>query len=378
MDKLKIGIICYPTYGGSGVVATSLGKLLAKQGHEVHVISDGIPVRTNLDDDLYFHQVQSFSYELFRSDYFILNLAATIAEVTERQQLDVLHCHYAVPHTTAALLARQLLPECIANRVKIVTTLHGTDITLLTRDPSYYRIIKHAINSSDAITAVSKWLADETVRIFKTPKPIEVVYNFVPPDLKINPKRVEHYRNQLAPCGEKLILHVSNYRPVKNAPLTVEILQKLVSKLSVKLVLAGDGSELGKTIHLAEKLGVLHRVMNIGSTDDLASIMSACDIFLSPSKSDSFGLAALEAMSVGRVPVATAVGGVPEVIQHGVTGYLTEDGDVDKLAEYCELLLTNDRLRQKVGCAGKRFVNSHFSPEKAVNHYLDIYNRIST
>ena len=368
---MRIGITCYPTHGGSGVVATELGKHLAEMGHEVSFISYSTPLRlTNLPPRVSFHEVDIIEYPLLKNFPYTLALASKMAEVALMRQLQVLHVHYAIPFAAAALLARQIVPEL---DLKVVTTLHGTDVTLVGNNPSFKSVTKMAIENSDAVTAVSNYLRDEAYRQFDVDKEIEVIYNFVDP--------VRHERTIpvcIPPrnCPEQFtLMHISNFRPVKRVGDVIRVFARAVEKLDAQLVLVGDGPEAGLARRLAQDLGVLDRVNFTGVLDGVADLLRAGNLLLLPSQTESFGLVALEAMASGVPVVASDVGGLPEVVEHGVTGFLAPMGDVDKMAEYVVHILS-DCATCKAFSRAARERAALFDYHDIVPQYEAVYRRV--
>ena len=341
---LRIGIVCYPTYGGSGVVATELGKALARCGYQVHFITYALPWRLEAvqDSNIFFHEVELPNYPLFEFQLYSLALAGKLVDVARYEGLDLIHAHYAIPHAVSGFLAKQILWEHHGISVPVITTLHGTDITLVGLEPSFAPLVRFSLEHSDAVTAVSKFLVEKTRHQFQVNCPIEHIPNFVDTHV-FAPTDARTLRAQFAPNGEAVLLHVSNFRPLKRAPDTVRILAEVVQVMPAKLLLVGDGPERSETERLARELGVAEHVRCLGKQPVTAELLSAADVFLLPSQSESFGLAALEAMSCGVPVVATSVGGIPEVVLHGETGFLTELGDTERMARYCLELLTNRR-----------------------------------
>jgi N-acetyl-alpha-D-glucosaminyl L-malate synthase BshA len=369
---MRIGITCYPTFGGSGVVATELGLALAKHGDEVHFISYAPPSRLNiLHERVRFHEVTVTPYPLF-DPYppYTLALATKMAEVAAYEKLDILHVHYAIPHAISAYLAKQILQS----KLKVVTTLHGTDITLVGRDESYLPITKFGIEVSDAVTAVSQWLKDETVRNFNTDKAIGVIPNFV------DPARFKRDRNafchSFAATGDKVVCHVSNFRPVKRIMDVVETFAKIATEVPSRLLMVGDGPDRSRAEAFARTHGLRDRVHFLGNVTNLEEVLGACDVFLLPSESESFGMAALEAMASEVPVIATASGGLPEVVDDGETGYLLPVGDVDGMAARTLELLRNDDLRKRMGKRGREVAVELFDEQKIVPVYREMYDRV--
>jgi L-malate glycosyltransferase len=340
---MKIGITCYPTYGGSGVVATELGMELAARGHEIHFISYAPPIRlTDSNHNLQFHEVEISSYPLFDHAPYALSLAVKMMQVAESENLDLLHVHYAIPHSVSALLARMMAAP---KRLPFITTLHGTDITLVGNDRSFLPITKFSIEQSDGVTAISHYLKRRTLEEFDIKRPIEVVPNFVNCDLYCRTPNPE-LRAQWAPGGEPILMHLSNFRPVKRLTDVVEIFALVHEKMACKLVLIGDGPDRSAAEYLVRKKKLGRHVHFLGKQDRVYQLLSEADLFVLPSEMESFGLAALEAMACEVPVVATNVGGLPEVVEHGVDGYLFSPGQVEIGARYAlEALSTPDRGR---------------------------------
>ena len=370
---MKIGITCYPTYGGSGVVATELGKKLAEMGNEVHFISYALPYRLNsFSSQLFYHEVEVLHYPLFEYPPYSLSLASKMAEVIESQDLDIMHVHYAIPHATSAYLAKQMIPN---RDLKYVTTLHGTDITLLGSDPSFFKITKFSIENSSGITAVSKFLRDKTIEVFDTKKEIEVIHNFVPFDmqnLEINPELRRCYAND----DEYIITHISNFRPLKRVTDIVPILKKINDNLKVKILMVGDGPERYKTEEQCRTEQLCHKVVFLGKQENISELLSISDVVLIPSASESFGLVALEAMACGIPCVSTNAGGLPEVNINGKTGFTREVGDIEGLAQALNTILSDRELAEKMGKNGKDRALNKFSAEIIIPKYIQYYEKI--
>jgi L-malate glycosyltransferase len=371
VKPLRIGIACYPTYGGSGVMATELGLALADRGHEVHLFSYARPSRLPAcHAGLEFHGVSVSEYPLFRFPPYDLALTSAMREVMQQRSLDIIHAHYAVPHALCAYLAREMLPGC---RTRIVTTLHGTDATILGRDPSYRDVIRFGLAQSDAVVCVSRWLEEQTREVFAFDGPIQVVPNFVDPT-RFRPRRDARLRRELG-GDAPLLLHTSNFRPLKRATDTVDVLARLSRKDAV-LVLLGDGPDLGAVREEATRRGVLPRVRFLGEVPDAESVESACDVALFPSSSESFGLAALEALACGVPVVASRVGGLPEVVAHGETGFLEPVGDTAAMAADVQRLLDDEPLRARFGEAGVRRSRELFSIESVLKMHEELYEKL--
>ena len=376
---MRIGITCYPTYGGSGVVATELGIELAALGHEVHFISYSQPFRlTGRDEGIYYHEVPVSSYPLFEFPPYDLALASRMAEVAEFNGLDLLHVHYAIPHSVSALLARQMLAEGPrGRRLPFVTTLHGTDITLVGLDRSYLPITRYSIEQSDGVTAISNYLRDRTLRVFDVKNHIEVIYNSVNCDVyKRNSEMAAEMRKEYALNNERVLVHLSNFRPVKRLTDVIEIFDRVHKQVPSKLLLIGDGPDRSVAEWLAVQKGIHADVMFLGKQDRVQDKLAIADIMLMPSELESFGLAALEAMACEVVPIATRAGGVPEVIEHGKSGYLADVGDVETMARYALELLTNEQRLQEMAKQARAVALDRFCATKIVAQYEDFYRRV--
>jgi L-malate glycosyltransferase len=374
---MKIGITCYPTYGGSGVVATELGLELAQRGHEIHFISYAQPIRlTELHPNIHYHEVDVSRYPLFDFPPYDLALATRMAEVSELYALDLLHVHYAIPHSVSALLARQMLAaKPRGQRLPFVTTLHGTDITLVGLDRSYLPITRFSIEESDGVTAISNYLRERTLREFDVKNHIEVIYNFVNCDLYCRDAGAAERRLEYAPNGERVLVHLSNFRPVKRATEVVEIFDRVRKKMPAKLLMIGDGPDRSRAEWLAVQKGIHDDVLFLGKQDKISEKLAVADVILMPSELESFGLAALEAMACKVVPIATRGGGVPELIEQGVSGYLAEVGDVDTMAGYAIELLNDDSRLQQMAKASRAMAQSKFCSSRIVPQYEEFYRR---
>ncbi|HUF75168.1 MAG TPA: N-acetyl-alpha-D-glucosaminyl L-malate synthase BshA [Longimicrobiales bacterium] len=372
---MKIGITCYPTYGGSGAVATELGLALAERGHEVHFVTYAQPFRlVGLHERVFYHEVEMEDYPLFEHPPYSLALAVALHDAVRREGLDLLHVHYAIPHAASAYLARQMLSG--ERGVKIVTTLHGTDITLLGLHPSFHAITRFSILQSDGISAVSHFLKDETVRDFSVPGDrIDVIPNFVDTNVW-RPDREPCHRSKLAPEGQKIVMHVSNFRPVKRAWDVVDIFAKIRRQCAARLVLVGDGPDRPRALKRASDLGLRDDVLFLGRHGAVEEILSCADLFLLPSQSESFGLAALEAMACGAPVVASAAGGLPEVVEDGVTGYLFPVGATDEMAEAGVRILCDEAHARELSTAGRALAVERFSAAAIVPRYEALYERV--
>lgn len=376
---MRIGITCYPTYGGSGVVATELGIELATAGHEVHFISYSQPFRlSGRDDGIFYHEVPVSSYPLFEFPPYDLALASRMAEVAEFCNLDLLHVHYAIPHSVSALLARQML-EARGRRLPFVTTLHGTDITLVGLDRSYLPITRFAIQQSDGVTSISNYLKEKTVEDFGITRPIEVIPNFVNCDVytpcKDEAVRME-MRRRLARPGEAILMHLSNFRPVKRVVDVVRIFARITAQVPARLVLVGDGPDRSAAEWLAHDLGIHDRIHFMGKQDRVNELLPLADLMLMPSELESFGLAALEAMACKVPTIATCVGGVPELIDDGVTGLLFPVGEVDAMAEGAIALLKDRNRLEVMRDAARKTARSRFCSTLMLPHYVNYYEQV--
>jgi len=370
---MRIGITCYPTYGGSGVVATELGKKLAEIGNEVHFISYALPYRlTSFYSNLYYHEVDVLQYPLFEFPPYSLSLAAKMVEVIEYQKLDIMHVHYAIPHATSAYLAKQMMPN---RNLKFVTTLHGTDITLLGSDPSYFKITKFSIENSPGVTAVSNFLRDKTYEVFDTKKEIEVIHNFVP-FKKQNLEKNIKLRRCFAEDDEFLITHISNFRPLKRVTDIVPIIKKIGNHLKVKVLMVGDGPERFKTEEQCRQEGLCNKIVFLGKQENIPELLSLSNVALIPSASESFGLVALEAMACGIPCVSTNAGGLTEVNKDGKTGFTRDVGDIEGLADAITTILSDPLLAQKMGKNGKDIAFKNFSVDNIVPKYIQYYEKI--
>ena len=366
-----IGITCYPTQGGSGVVATELGLHLARRGCAVHFISSSLPFRLrSYSENIFFHHVDMPQYPVFANSPYTLSLATVMAETAEREQLDIIHVHYAIPHTASAFLAQQMVG---ADRLKVVTTLHGTDITLVGQEPSFFPITKFLIERSDAVTAVSSFLDQETRRVFGVERDIEVIPNFV--DGRVFQPRRGGRRRAFAGEDEVLLVHASNFRPVKNVGAVIDVLAA-VTDLPVRLLLLGDGPELVTVRAKVAELGLTDRVRFLGHSDNLEEILPEGDVLLLPSLHESFGLVALEAMASGLVAVATDRGGTDEFITDGLNGYLRDPHDIDGMAQAVRTLVTEPDLRVQMAEEARREAAGEFGVSCIVRKYIDLYDRL--
>ena len=371
---MKIGIVCYPTFGGSGVVATELGHGLCRAGHEVHFICYNQPARLThrCPSAIQFHLVDVVSYPLFEFPPYTLALASKIYEVIEHHGLDLVHAHYAIPHSTAAYLAQQMAGQ---TPVKIVTTLHGTDIILVGLDPSYRRVTRFSIEQSNGVTAVSQYLADLTRQEFNLAKPVEVIPNFVDPYVfqrRPNPQ----WRQQFAQPDEKIVCHISNFRSLKRVPLIIQMFREMAREVPAKLLLVGKGPDYQTCVDLVRREGLVQKVIFLDFVTDVAGVLSIADLFMLPSEMESFGLAAIEALSCEVPVLASQVGGLPEAVLNGECGYLLKPDDVDGMIAAGIQLLSNDERRRQMGREGRRWVMTRFHVSQIVKRYEEYYRYV--
>ncbi len=369
---MKIGIVCYPTYGGSGVVATELGKALAKKGHQIHFITYSQPFRLSyFTENIFYHEVAVSDYPLFEYQPYESALASKIVDVVKYEQLDLLHVHYAIPHASAALMAKNILASKNIY-IPFITTLHGTDITLVGRDPSFLPVIKYSLENSDAITSVSESLKKDTETIFALQKEILVIPNFINlEEYKIDGDKCQRHR--YAPGGEKIMIHVSNFRKVKRVEDVLRVFDKVRQKLPCKLILVGDGPERGTIEKLCRELNTCGDIISLGKIADPKEVLSISDLFILPSETESFGLAALEAMAMKIPVISSNTGGLPELCINGITGYMSDVGDVDGMAKHAIEILSDDKkLAQFKMGAYKRA--GDFDISRILPEYEDLYN----
>ncbi len=373
---MNIGIVCYPTYGGSGVLATELGIALSHKGYDVHFITSHQPVRLDfLNPNLHFHEVFMEDYPLFHYQPYELALSSKLVEVVEKYKLDVLHVHYAIPHAYAAYMAKQML-EQKGITLPIITTLHGTDITLVGSHPVYNTAVEFSINNSDIVTAVSESLRSDTLRLFNIYNRIEVIYNFVDFEMQKDWNDEDCIRETLANPDEKIITHVSNFRPVKRINDVIKIFDKIQQKMSAKLLMVGDGPEREQAERLAKELGIKDKILFLGKSDEVRKILCFSDLFLLPSETESFGLAALEAMAARTPVISSNTGGLPEVNLYGKTGFLSDVGEIDEMANNAIYILEDeDRLNQFKDKALS--FSKNFTIEKILPQYEELYELVT-
>ncbi len=373
---MNIGIVCYPTFGGSGVVATELAKVLASKGHKIHVLSYQRPARLDtLDSNISYHEVSINSYPLFEYPPYALALASQMVNLIEFQNLDLLHVHYALPHATSAYLAKQIMAERGIS-VPVVTTLHGTDITLVGRDPSYKHVVEFSIDKSDGVTAVSEYLKRETYSHFDIKQDIKVIPNFIDLD-RFKKSNKSHFKKAICPNGEKVVVHVSNFRKVKRVPEVVSVFAKILEHgIDAKLLLVGDGPDRQKAEQQCRDLGICEHTRFLGKLDEVEEVLSIADLFLIPSGSETFGLAALEAMSCSVPVISSNIGGLPEVNVQGETGYLCDLDDIECMADHAKNILTDDALHQRLSDNARRRAEL-FNQDKVVGAYERFYQEVS-
>ena len=375
---MKIGITCYPTYGGSGVVATELGLELARRDHEIHFISYSQPIRlTGPAPNIHYHEVEVTRYPLFDYPPYDLALATRMAEVSQLYELDLLHVHYAIPHSVSAMLAKQMLAATPPRRkLPFVTTLHGTDITLVGLDRSYLPITRFSIEQSDGVTAISQYLRDRTIKIFDIKNHIEVIPNFVNCDEYVRKPESQAQRREYAADNERILVHLSNFRPVKRILDVVEIFDRVRKKIPAKLLLIGDGPDRSQAEWLAVQKGIHEHVLFLGKQDRVQEKLGISDVMLMPSELESFGLAALEAMACEVVPIATRTGGVPEVVEHGVSGFLADVGDIETMAGYAIGLLSDESALREMGKRARAAARAKFCSSKIIPRYENFYRQV--
>lgn len=370
---MKLGITCYPTYGGSGVVATEIGKELAARGHDIHFISYAIPIKlSNTQERIHFHEVEMLNYPLFEHPPYALALATKMAEVATNENLDLLHVHYAIPHSVSAYLAKEMLSP---RKLPVITTLHGTDITLVGNDRSYLLITKFSIEKSDGVTAVSDYLKDLTCREFEIKRPIEMIPNFVNCDIFRRSDQSE-LRKRFAPQGEKILIHISNFRPVKRVTDVVEIFDRVRQEVPARLLMVGDGPERSNAEWLARSKQLGCQVLFLGKQESIADVLSIADLMLLPSENESFGLVALEAMASEVPIIASHVGGIPEVVRDGEDGYLSRPRDVEPMALKALSILTDEEKRRAMGRNARRHAQENFSSTEIIPRYESYYRKV--
>jgi len=370
---MKIGIVCYPTFGGSGVVATELGMHLASLGNDVHFITYERPVRLDgFLSNVYYHEVLPFKYSLFKYTPYETTLAGKMVDVVQNERLDLLHVHYAIPHASVAFLAKSILKSKGIN-IPVITTLHGTDITLVGKDPSLKSVVEFSINNSDGVTAVSEFLKEATYQNFDIDVDINVVYNFI--DFKKFQKtNKDHFKKAIAPDGEKILTHISNFRSVKRAEDAIYVFQKVYDEIPCKLLMIGDGPERTKLEQVCRDIGICHEVRFLGKQGAIEELLSISDLFLLPSSNESFGLAALEAMALEVPVISTNAGGIPEVNIHGKTGYMSDIGDVESMATKAKQILRDPKIHQQFRQNALEHAKT-FEISKVVKQYQVVYER---
>ena len=372
---MRIGIVCYPTFGGSGVVATELGMALADKGHEVHFVTYNQPVRLDfISHDLHFHEVLMEEYPLFQYQPYELALSTKLVEVVSKYNLEILHVHYAIPHAYAAYMAKMMLKEKGID-IKVVTTLHGTDITLVGSHPSYKTAVEFSINNSDVVTSVSESLKQDTLRLFSITNAIKVVHNFIDTEKYDRESQNECQRIAVAKPEERILTHISNFRPVKRIEDVVKIFYNVQKEIPAKLLMVGEGPEKRNAELLVKKLGIADSVIFLGNSHEIAKILCYTDVFLLPSKNESFGLSALEAMAAETAIISTNTGGLPEVNVHGVTGYLSNLGDVEDMAKNAVSILKDDAILLRFKANAKKHTKQ-FCLENILPVYEEIYSSV--
>jgi N-acetyl-alpha-D-glucosaminyl L-malate synthase BshA len=371
---MKIGITCHTSAGGSGILATELGIAMAQRGHEVHFVTYDVPFRLReFQENIVCHQVEPVSYPLFKYPPFSLALTTKIYEVARENQIDIWHAHYAIPNAVSAMHARAMLPE--DRQFKIVTTLHGTDITLVGSDPSFYSLTRFAMEKSCAVTAVSQWLTEETRQTFDLDRPVRTIYNFLNEDRF---ERKPEDRARLADPHERILMHISNFRPVKRVTDVVRVFRKVADRTPARLVMVGDGPERMSALGVARQLGITDRIKWLGTYESIESVLPFADLVIQPSEHESFGLVALEAMAAEVPVVGTASGGICEVVRDGETGYLCEVGDTDAMAERALSLLNDREAAAAMGRRGREVAVANFSRDHIVAQYEALYRELLT
>lgn len=369
----KIGITCYPTVGGSGVIATELGKLLAEKGHEIHFVATQVPFRLNkVYPNIYYHEVEVSNYPVFQHPPYDLALANKMAEVINREELDILHVHYAMPHAICAILAKQMSDR----DVKIITTLHGTDITVLGIDSSLKQMIKFGIEESDRVTAVSSSLVDQTRDMLDTTKDIDVIYNFVDEREYFRKDNRSLREDYCIKEEEKVMIHISNFRKVKRVQDVIYTFSLVEKQIPAKLLLVGDGPEYSDCRQLVQDLGLEDRVLFLGKQENVSDLLSISDLKLLPSEKESFGLVLLEAMACGVPSIGTNIGGIPEVIDHGETGYIAELGNVEQMAHYAIRMLSDDIVMNEMSGKARSIVQEKFASTTILEQYEALYEQV--
>ena len=371
---MKIGVVCYPTYGGSGVVASELGLGLAKKGHEVHFITYKMPPRlSSFQKNIYFHEVSSVSYPLFEYSPYESALASKLVDVAKYEDLDIIHVHYAIPHAIVAYMSREILKSKGIN-TPFITTLHGTDITLVGSDPSFAPVVEFSINNSDGVTAVSNFLKEETLKTFNIENDIRVIYNFIDFS-RFRKANKDHFKKAIAPDGEKILVHVSNFRKVKRVQDVIYVFQKVSKRMNAKLLMIGDGPERKSLEDLCRNIGLCDQIRFLGKQDAVEELLAISDLFILPSENESFGLAALEAMACQVPVISSNVGGLPEVNIHGKTGYLSNIGDIDDMAKNAIYILEDEN--RLLNFRKNALENAHkFNIENIVPVYEEYYMEI--
>ncbi|MCX7880750.1 MAG: N-acetyl-alpha-D-glucosaminyl L-malate synthase BshA [Ignavibacteria bacterium] len=372
---MKVAIVCYPTIGGSGIVATELANSLAHLGHQIHIISYSPPFRFNnydYNENIFFHNVSLVSYPLFEFPLYSIALAGKIAEVVEEEKIEIVHCHYAIPHAISGIVAKDLLFHCNKTNVKVVTTLHGTDVTLVGNQPNLRKIVTYSLNKSDKITCVSNFLKRTTIDVFSPAKPIEMIHNFI--DTNIFKRRnLPNLRKHFANEDQKIIIHISNFRPVKRTEDVIKVFNLIQKEIDSILLLVGDGPSMPNIENLIHDFKLEKKVFCLGEQNGVVDLLSISDLFILTSEIESFGLAALEALSCEVPVVCYNVGGLPEIIDDGQDGFLIPFGNIDSFVDKTLLLLRNDNLRKELGFNGRKKVVEKFDKDIIVPKYLNLY-----
>lgn len=371
---MKIGVVCYPTYGGSGVVATEIGLGLARKGHEIHFITNARPARlASFAENIFLHEVKPIDYPLFEYSPYETSLASKLVDVIIHEDLDLLHVHYAIPHAAVAFMAKNILASK-GKHIPVVTTLHGTDITIVGIDGSFAPVVKFSIEQSDGVTAVSNFLAEETIDKLGVEKDVKVIYNFIDFD-RFKKHDKDHFKKAIAPDGEKIITHTSNFRKVKRAEDVILAFEKIYSKVPSKLLMIGDGPERSKLENLCRQIGLCDQIRFLGKQHAVEELLAISDLFMLPSANESFGLAALEAMACHVPVVSSDVGGIPEVNIHGETGFLCQVGDIESMAKYAVELLSNPEVHLRF-CENAQLRASQFDIDKILPQYESYYEEV--
>jgi N-acetyl-alpha-D-glucosaminyl L-malate synthase BshA len=373
---MKIGMVLYPTFGGSGVVATELGKALARKGHQVHFITYSQPVRLgSFHENIFYHEVSVSNYPLFEYQPYETELASKLVDVVKYEKLDLLHVHYAIPHASAAFMAQQIL-KTQGIEIPFITTLHGTDITLVGKDPSFEPVIRFCINASNAVTTVSQSLKDDTIKYFRIDREIHVIPNFIHIEDKTEIRCYDEIRSKYAKKDEKILCHISNFRPVKRIEDVIRIFYEVQKKIQSKLILVGDGPDRYMAEKLTRELGLIEKVIFFGKVRDTNQVLQFSDLFLLPSETESFGLAALEAMAAGVPVISSNTGGIPEVNKHKFSGFMADVGDISKMSEYAIEIL-KDSSKLSIFKHQAKLRSQEFALDKILPIYENLYKKVN-